>query len=134
MQDAVPLLVELGLSENRFPGVADDVVAGTILVHDHHPQHFDRGPSAEQWKDERLDDAERASNRARIPPRFEVMRVRDMPFRLGGGFVDRVPHGDRVRDLRHGRGEVEIGGSIEYRIAAEDDEGLYRAALHRGDE
>ena len=31
-------------------------------------------------------------------------------------------------------GEVEIGGSIEHRIAAQDDECLDRARLHRGDE
>ena len=42
MQDAVPLLVELGLAQDRFPGVAHDVVAGTILAADHQPQHFDR--------------------------------------------------------------------------------------------
>ena len=52
-----------------------------------------------------------------------------MPLRLGGCFVDRVPERDRVRDLRHGRGEVEIGGGIEHRIAAEDDERLDRAAF-----
>ena len=134
MQDAVPLLVELGLSQDRFPGVAHDVVAGTILVPDHQPQHFNRGSSAEQRKDQRLDDAERASNRARVSPRFEVVRAGNMPLRLGGCFVDRVPERDRVRDLRHGRGEVEIGGGIEHRIAAQDDERLDRARLHRGDE
>ena len=53
---------------------------------------------------------------------------------LDGCFVDRVPERDRVRDLRHGRGEVEIGGGIEHRIAAQDDERLDRARLHRGDE
>ena len=92
------------------------------------------GSSAEQGEDQRLDDAERAANRARVSPRFEVMRARNVPLRLGGCFVDRVPERDRVRDLRHGRGEVEIGGGIEHRIAAEDDERLDRARLHRGDE
>ena len=53
---------------------------------------------------------------------------------MDGCFVDRVPERDRLRDLRHRRGEVEIGGGIEYRIAAQDDERLDRARLHRGDE
>ena len=57
-----------------------------------------------------------------------------MPLRHGGCFVDRMSERDRVRDLRHGRGEVEIGGGIEDRIAAQNDEGLDRALLHRGDE
>ena len=134
MQDAVPLPVELGLAQDRFPGLPHDVVAGTILASDHQPQHFDGGSSAEQREDQRLDDAERASNRARVSPRFEVVRAGDMPLRLGGCFVDRVPERDRVRDLRHRRGEVEIGGGIEHRIAAQDDERLDRAPLHRGDQ
>ena len=45
-----------------------------------------------------------------------------------------LPERDRLRDLRHGRCEVEIGRSIEYRIAAQDDERLYRARVHGGDE
>ena len=134
MQDAVPLPVELGLAQDRFPGLPHDVVAGTILAPDHQPQHFDGGSSAEQGEDQRLDDAERASNRARVSPRFEVVRAGNMPLALDGCFVDRVPERDRVRDLRHGRGEVEIGGGIEHRIAAQDDERLDRARLHRGDE
>jgi hypothetical protein len=83
MQDAVPLPVELGLSKDRFPGLTHDVVAGTILADDHQPQHFNRGFSAEQRKDQRLDDAEHASNRARISPRFEVVRAGDVPLRAG---------------------------------------------------
>ena len=75
MQDAVPLPVELGLAQDRFPGLPHDVVAGTILAPDHQPQHFDGGSSAEQREDQRLDDAERASNRARVSPRFEVVRA-----------------------------------------------------------
>ena len=45
-----------------------------------------------------------------------------------------MPERDRLGDLRHRRREVEIGGGIEDRIAAEDDERLDRARLHRGDE
>ena len=134
MQDAVPLLVELGLAQDRFPGLPHDVVAGTILAPDHQPQHFDGGSSTEQREDQRLDDAERASNRARVSPRFEVVRAGNVPRRLDGCFVDRVPERDRLRDLRHRRGEVEIGGGIEDRIAAQDDERLDRARVHRGDE
>ncbi len=132
MQDAVPLLVELGFRQNRFPCLPHDVVAGTILASDHQPQHFDGASSAEQREDQRLDDAECASNRARVSPRFEVVSAGDMPLRLGRCFVDRVPECDRVRDLRHRRGEVEIGGGIEHRIAAQDDQRLDRAAIHRG--
>ena len=134
VQNAVPGLVELRLTQDRFPGLPHDVVAGTILAPDHQPKHLDWGPAAEQREDQRLDDAERASNRARVSPRFEVMRAGNVPARFDGCFVDRVPERDRLRDLRHGRGEVEIGGSIEDRIAAEDDERLYRARVHRGDE
>ena len=48
MQDAVPLPVELGFAQDRFPGLPHDVVAGTILVSDHQPKHFDRRSSTEQ--------------------------------------------------------------------------------------
>ena len=134
MQDAVPFRVELGRAQDRCPGLPHDVVAGTILVSHHQPEHFDRRPSTEQGEDQRLDDAERAADRARVSPRFEVMRAGKVPGRLDRCFVDRVPERDRLRDLRQGRGEIEIGGSIEYRIAAEDDERLDRARLHGRDE
>ncbi len=133
MEDAVPLPVELG-AQDRFPRLLHDVVAGPILAADHQPQHFNRGSSAEQREDERLDDAERASNRARVSPRFEVVRAGDVPGRLDGCFVDRLSERYRLRDLRHGRGEIEIGGGIEYRIAAKDNERLDRARIHRRDE
>ncbi len=134
MQDAVPLPIELGVAQDRFPCLAHDVVAGTVLAPDHQPQHFNGSSSAEQREDQRLDDAERTSNRARVSPRLEVVSAWDVPLRLGRCFVDRVPERDRVRDPCHGRGEVEIGGGIEDRIAAEDDERLDRASFHRGDE
>ena len=134
MQDAVPFPVELALAQDRSPRFPHDFVAGTILACDHQPQHFNGGSSAVQGKDQRLDDAQCASNRARVSPRFEIVSAGDMPLRLGGCFVHRVPERDRVRDLRHRRGEVEIGGGIEHRIAAEDDERLDRARRHRGDE
>ncbi|MGE5813016.1 MAG: TAT-variant-translocated molybdopterin oxidoreductase, partial [Acidobacteriota bacterium] len=35
VQNAVPLLLELGLAEDRLPGLTHDVVAGTILARDH---------------------------------------------------------------------------------------------------
>ena len=134
MQHAIPLLFELGLGQDRFPGLLHDVVAGTILVTDHQPQHFDGCSSAEQGKNQRLDDTERPSNRARVSPRLEVMRAGNVPCRLGGCFVDRVPECDRVGDLRHGGGEVEIGGGIEHRVAPQDNERPDRAPLHRRDE
>ena len=135
MQDAVPLGVEVGgFPEYRLPGLAHDVVAGTILARGHQAQHFERSSSAEQGEDQRLDDAERASDRARVSPRFEVMRAGNVPGRLDRCFVDRVPERDRLRDLRHARGEVEIGGGIEDGIAAQDDERLDRARVHRGDD
>ena len=134
MQDAVPFLVELVVAQDRIPGLSHDVVAGTILAARQQPQQLNRRSTAEQREDEGLDDAEWASSRARVAPRFEVVRPRDMPLRLRGGFIDGVPERDRVWDLRHGRGEVEIGRSIEHRIAAQDDERLNRAPLHRGDE
>jgi hypothetical protein len=57
-----------------------------------------------------------------------------MPRRPGGCFVDGVPERDRGRDLGHRGGKVEIGRGIEHRIAAQDNEGLDRAGLHRGPE
>ena len=134
MQDAVPLLLELGLAQDRLPGFLHDVVAGTILAPGNQPEHLDWASSAEQREDQRLDDAERASDCARVSPRFEVMRAGNVPGRLDGRFVDRVPERDRLRDFRHRRGEVEIRGRIEDRIAAKHDERLYRTRLHRGDE
>ena len=128
MQDAVPLRVEVSRAEDRCPGLPHDVVAGTILVSRHQPEHFDRRPATEQGQDQRLDDAERAADRTRVSPRFEVMRAGKVPGRLDRCFVDRVPERDRLWDLGQGRGEVEIGGRIEYRIAAQDDERLDRAA------
>ncbi len=68
MEDPVPFLLELRLAEDRLPGLADDVVAGTVLIDDHQPQHFDRASSAEQGKNERLDDAHGAADGAGIPP------------------------------------------------------------------
>ena len=62
------------------------------------------------------------------------MRAGNVPGRPDGCLVDRVPERDRLRDLRHGRGEVQVGGRIEDRITTEDDEGLDRARLHRRDE
>ena len=70
MQNAVPLRVELGLAQDRRPRVPHDVVARAIHATDHQPQHFDRGLSAKQRKDQRLDDAERTSDGARVSPRF----------------------------------------------------------------
>ena len=134
MQDAVPLPVELALAQDRVPGLPHDVVTGAILASHHQPQHFNERSSAEQGEDQWLDDAERASNRARVSPRFEVVSTRNMPLRLGGCFIDSVPERDRMRDLRHRRGEVEIGRGIEHRIAPQDDERLNRARFHRGDE
>ncbi len=134
VQDAVPLPVELALAQDWRPGLPHDVVTGPILACHHQPQHFNGGSSAEQGEDQWLDDAERASNRARVSPRFEVVSTRDMPLRLGGCFIDGVPERDRVGDLRHRRGEVEIGRGIEHRIAAQDDERLNRAPIHRGDQ
>src|SRR6266571_5865769 len=100
MQETVPLSAEFGLAQDWFPGLPHDVVAGTVLASGHEPQHFDGGSSAEQWEDQRLDDAERAANCARVSPRFEVVRARDVPLHLRGGFVNRVPERDRVRNLR----------------------------------
>ena len=134
MQDAVPLLVELALAQDRRPGLPHDVVTGPILAARHQPKHFNGGSSAEQRENQWLDDAERASNGARVSPRFEVVRTRDMPLRLGGCFIGRVPERDRMRDLRHRRSEVEIGRGIEHWIAPQDDERLNRAPIHRGDE
>jgi hypothetical protein len=116
------------------PGLADDVVARTLLARGHQPQHFNGRSSAEQREDQRLDDAERAAGRARVSPRLEVVSARDVPLRRRGRFVHRVPERDRVRHLRHGRGEVQIGGGVEHGIAAQDDERPDRAVAHRGDE
>ena len=88
MQDAVPFLVELGFAQNWFPCLAHDVVAGTILAPDHQPQYFDGTSTAEQREDQRLDDAERAADGARVSPRFEVMRAGNVPGCLDGCFVD----------------------------------------------
>ena len=88
MQDAVPFLVELGLAQDWFPCLAHDVVAGTILAPDHQPQHFDGTSTAEQREDQRLDDAERAADGARVSPRLEVMRAGNVPGCLDGCFVD----------------------------------------------
>ena len=134
MQDAVPLLVELVLAQHWGPRLPHDVVAGTILASHHQPQHFNGRSPAEQGEDQRLDDTERASHRPHVSPRFEVVRTRDMPFRLGGCLIDGVPERDRLRDLRHRRGEVEIGRGVEHRIAAQDDERLNGAPVHRGDQ
>ena len=134
MQDAVPLAVE----PRPRPGSVSRSPAGCRSrddpCPDHQPQHLDGALSTEQGEDQRLDDAERAADRARVSPRFQVVSARDMPLRLGGCFIDRVPERDCVRDLRHGRGEVEIGGGIEHGIAAQDDERLDRAPLHCGDQ
>ncbi len=134
VQQPVPLFVELVLAEDRCPGLAHDLVPGTILAAHHDAKHFDCRPSAEQGKDQRLDDAERTSNGARVAPRFEIVRTRNVPLRLDRGFIDRVPERDRLGHLRHRRSEVEVGGGIEHGIAAQDDQRLNCARLHRGDE
>ena len=134
MQHAVPLLVELTFAENRFPRLPHDVVAGTLLASDHEPQQFDRAAPPVERQDQRLDDTHGSANRARVSPRFEEMRAGNMPLSFGCGFVNRVGERDRVRHFRQRAGKVEIGRSIEHRVAAQDDERLDRACLHRRDE
>ena len=134
MEDTVPLRVELSLTKNRRQRLAHDLVTGTILARRKQSEYFNGGLAVEQREDQRLDDAERAADGARVAPRLEVMRARDVPLRLGRCLIHGVPERDRLRNLRHGRGEVKIGGGVEDRIAAQDDERLYLSRLHRGDE
>jgi len=72
-----------------------------------------------------VDDADCASNRARVSPRFEVVSASGyLPLRYGGCFVGRVPERDEWGTFAMAEAKSEIGGGIEHRIAAQDDERL----------
>ena len=51
-------------------------------------QHFNGGAAVVDRRDQRLNQGDRAVEAAHVAPRFQVVRFRQMPVALFGGFVD----------------------------------------------
>lgn len=95
-----------------------------------HGRQLVRGTSSVRRLDERLNGAGRSVVGAHVAPRFEVVRLRQMPVAPHGGFVlvqtEMNARADPVERLR----EVEIGrGGID-RIGPHHDEQVHVAARH----
>ena len=97
---------------------------------------FERALAVVKRSDQRLDDADRAVVGAGVAPGFELVRCVDMPLAEFGGFVliEAVMDAQGNLAVLKRVGEVEIGGRVVDRVAAENDEQVNFAGTHVGDE
>ncbi len=118
-----------------LPVGAEDVGARLprLLGHER-ADHLVGRPSAVERRDQRLNDGDDAVGRARVAPRFQVVRGRDVPLAERRGLVpvqavmDRQPHLPGRQEFA----ELQIRGSRVDRVALEDDQRIDLAGLHVG--
>ena len=95
-------------------GLADDVVRLGPVQAAYARQHFQLGDAAEQRLDERLNGNQGAVGRARVTPRFEVVRQRQVPVALLGGLIVEEAEPNLLRHLLQFVREPQIGGRVEH--------------------
>ena len=119
-----------------LPVGADEIVSGGVGLAGEQRDEFQRALAVIERSDQRLDDADGSVVGAGIAPGFEFVRRVDVPLAEFGGFVliEAVVHAQRNLAVLQRVGEVQIGGRIVGRIAAEDDQQIDFAGVHVGDE
>ena len=121
--------LEVGLAEQRPPGLPHEVVARLVLAAREQAQHLDarscrrRGAGSAAGRRSAC-----RSSRGRRPRSRGSARCGHVPRRERRGLVDVAAEVDELLGLgRRGR-EVEVGGRVVGGVAAEDDERLHLAA------
>ncbi len=121
-QKPAKFLVKIIALEKRRPGPADDLFARRHRIAGQERQQLDRRFAAVKGKNERLDNARRSVPALGVSPAFQIMGAGQMPFRDGGRLILIKAEANRNRNLRNRLGEVQIGGSVVSRIAADDQQ------------
>src|SRR5271170_4784094 len=87
-----------------------------------------------EWRYQWLHNTDRAVVGARVPPRFEIMRLVHMPLAEFGSLVLIKPEMYAHRNIRvfEGIGEVEISGRIVGGISAQDEQHVHFVGAHVG--
>ena len=111
------------------PEPADDVVSRSLWTVAEGRHQFVRGLPAVERRDERLDDRRRAVMSARVAPRFEEVRLGNVPVAQCRCLVFVQAEVHAQRHPPHRPGEVEVGRSGVHRIPGDDDEQLTHSHL-----
>ena len=136
MQGLAPELLEVGAGVLLLPVSASQVVSGGVGLAGEQRDEFQCALAVVERSDQRLDDADGAVVGAGIAPGFEFVSRIDVPLAEFGGFVliEAVVNAQRNFAALQCVGEIQIGGRIVGRIAAENDQQIDFAAVHVGDE
>src|SRR3989440_4943164 len=116
------------------PELAHDVVRRPFRAIAERSDQFMRRAAAVERRDQRLHDRDGAVVRARIAPRFEKMRLRNMPMTQRRRLIVVLTEVNAKLHLVHRIGELEVGRRRVDRIAAEDDQDVDLAAVHVADQ
>ena len=85
-------------------------------------------------RDQRLDDRRGAVVPARIAPRLEEMRLRNLPLAAFRGLVEELREVDARLHLVERGTERDVGRSGVHRVAAENQQQVHLAGFHVGDQ
>ena len=89
-----------------------------------------RGLATIQRRDQRLNDARRSVSGARIAPRFQVMRFRNMPVAQRRGFIVVEAEMDAQSHFPKTRTELQVRRRGVDRVAADDHKQYDAASIH----
>jgi hypothetical protein len=123
-----------GRDAGSGPEAANEVVAGAERAVGKRRNHVVGRMSVVERRDQRLDDRDGPVLGSDVAPRFEEMRLRNVPVRQRGGLVVVEPEVCPQRDALHRVGEIQIGGRGVDRIAAEHEQEADRSGVHLPDE
>src|SRR6185437_10420117 len=87
-----------------------------------------------EWRNKRLHDRCRAVERTGITPRFEIMRLGQVPRRKTRRLIFVQPQTKDLSNLRQVIGKLEIGRTRIDRIATQDEQSVHRPLIHSGDQ
>ncbi len=124
VQRLAPELLEVCAGVLFLPIGAQQIVTGRIRLAGEQRHEFQRALAAVEGRNQRLNDADRSIVSAGVAPGFEFVRLIDVPLTKFCGFVLIKPEMNAKRNLAvlQDVGEIEIGGRIVGRIAAENDQ------------
>ena len=113
----------------RGPVSLHNVVGGAFRLPRQHGQHFVRGLTRVERRDQRLHDGDRAIVRPAIAPRLQVMRRGQMPVAKLAGLVLLQAQVDAQRGLLQAVPEPQLDGRVVRGIAAQDQQQIHRAGI-----
>ena len=134
MERNLPEIAEICTFLLSFPVVANSVMRASIAVARQHVHDFVVGLALINGSDQRLQDRDGPVVRAPVAPGLQIVGFRHVPVAPGGGLI-RVQTCVRAQlHLLQRIQEIQIGGRIVHRVAAENQKRLDRSVVHVADQ